>query len=375
MGRRKKGTPPEYLHHKGSGQAYVTIGGRPVYLGKHRTPESYREYRRVVREWEKEHAAAPSVPHPHPIRSPSVAELCEAWLDGEARRRYALPDGTLTSEHEGYVSDLATVVGRHGSLPAEDFGRDEARDLRDHWASLGVTRGTVNKRLGRIKRLFRWACGEGLVGGDTLASVLAVRGLREGEAPDREPVLGVPPEHFEAVLPELVPALANAARFQRLIGCRPGEATALRRRELAEGGAVRLGGRTLPVPEGLWAFSPERHKTRKKRRHLVYLVGPRAQELLRPLLPDDPDAPVFPSKGGRCYGESRYCTAVRQACDRLAIPRWAPGRLRHSAASAYDAEFGIVTASKVLGHTRLETTAIYLDASLRDAAEAVRKLG
>jgi integrase len=375
MGRRKKGTVPRYLHHKGSGQAYVTIGGRLVYLGKHGTPDSHREYRRVVREWERGQAARPAGPRPTPRPGLTVAGLCDAWLSGEARRRYALPDGTPTSEHEGYTSDLAAVVRRHGGLPAADFGRDELRDLRDFWAGLKVTRGTVNKRLGRVKRLWRWACGEGLVGADALAGVLAVRGLREGEAPDREPVVGVPPEHFEAVLPLLAAGLANAARFQRLVGCRPGEATALRRRELAEGGAVRLGGRTLPVPEGLWAFSPERHKTRKKRRHLVYLVGPRARDLLRPLLPADPDAPVFPSRGGGCYAESRYCCAVRQACDRLGIPRWAPGRLRHSAASAYDAEFGLLTTSAVLGHASPSMTAIYIDRRLDEAAEAVRRLG
>jgi hypothetical protein len=35
--RRKK--PPSYRHHKGTGQAVVTLNGQDCYLGVHGTPE------------------------------------------------------------------------------------------------------------------------------------------------------------------------------------------------------------------------------------------------------------------------------------------------------------------------------------------------
>lgn len=37
---RKIGVPT-YLHHKASGQAFVRLGRKNIYLGKHGTPESW----------------------------------------------------------------------------------------------------------------------------------------------------------------------------------------------------------------------------------------------------------------------------------------------------------------------------------------------
>ena len=42
---------PSYRHHKPTGLAVVSIGGRDVYLGKHDSPESRAEYDRIVAEW------------------------------------------------------------------------------------------------------------------------------------------------------------------------------------------------------------------------------------------------------------------------------------------------------------------------------------
>jgi hypothetical protein len=42
---------PKYRHHKASGQAVVTLGGREVYLGRHGTAASRQAYRRAVAEF------------------------------------------------------------------------------------------------------------------------------------------------------------------------------------------------------------------------------------------------------------------------------------------------------------------------------------
>jgi len=53
---RQKNAVPAYQHHKPSGQAYVrvTVNGtrRVIYLGRHDTPESRAEYRRITAELE-----------------------------------------------------------------------------------------------------------------------------------------------------------------------------------------------------------------------------------------------------------------------------------------------------------------------------------
>lgn len=42
---------PGYCLHKATGQAYVNLGGKVVYLGKYRTDESREAYSRVKAEW------------------------------------------------------------------------------------------------------------------------------------------------------------------------------------------------------------------------------------------------------------------------------------------------------------------------------------
>ena len=39
---------PKYSRHKNTGQAFVRVDGKYVYLGKHGSPESHEAYRRVV---------------------------------------------------------------------------------------------------------------------------------------------------------------------------------------------------------------------------------------------------------------------------------------------------------------------------------------
>ena len=46
--------PPKYGLHKASGQAVVYLDRKPVYLGKHESPESHEAYARIVAEWTAE---------------------------------------------------------------------------------------------------------------------------------------------------------------------------------------------------------------------------------------------------------------------------------------------------------------------------------
>jgi hypothetical protein len=54
MKRAKKGEPPPYqLKKVGKHRyAYVRLNGTQVMLGQHGSPESRREYARMLREWE-----------------------------------------------------------------------------------------------------------------------------------------------------------------------------------------------------------------------------------------------------------------------------------------------------------------------------------
>ena len=47
----KQPRQPKYCLHKPTGQAYVRLGGKVIYLGKHDTPESLAAYDRWVAAW------------------------------------------------------------------------------------------------------------------------------------------------------------------------------------------------------------------------------------------------------------------------------------------------------------------------------------
>lgn len=49
--------PPKYCLHKSSGQAVVYRNRKPIYLGKHESPESHEAYARIVAEWTAELAS------------------------------------------------------------------------------------------------------------------------------------------------------------------------------------------------------------------------------------------------------------------------------------------------------------------------------
>jgi hypothetical protein len=42
---------PKYRLHKASGQAFVELKGKRIYCGKHGTPESWKKYYHLIKEW------------------------------------------------------------------------------------------------------------------------------------------------------------------------------------------------------------------------------------------------------------------------------------------------------------------------------------
>src|SRR5262245_9143196 len=100
MSRSKKPHVPAYRLHKQSGLGIVTLtdgqgGRRDVLLGKHGSPESLAEYRRVMLEWDANgrrpplsRAAASTV---------SLNEVILAYWQ-HVETYYRLTDGTPSSE-------------------------------------------------------------------------------------------------------------------------------------------------------------------------------------------------------------------------------------------------------------------------------------
>jgi hypothetical protein len=147
---------PSYRLHKPSGQAVVTIAGRDLYLGRHGSPESRAEYDRVVGEWL---AAGRTFPGSPPAPTPAgitVNELLLAYWH-HAQGHYRAPDGTPTEELANIKAALRPLRALYGRTPARDFGPLALRAVRDRMVGDGLMRTTINNRVARIRRAFRWA--------------------------------------------------------------------------------------------------------------------------------------------------------------------------------------------------------------------------
>ncbi len=248
----------------------------------------------------------------------------------------------------------------------------------------------------RIRKMFRWASGEGLLPAAVHHSLADVQPLRAGRttARETEPVRPVSDELVEATLPHLPPVIADMARLQMLIGCRPGELCAIK---------PCMVERT----ESVWEIQLDGHKTAYRGKQRAIYVGPKGQAILLPYLDRDPDTFCFrprdsekrrrteqrktpatygnavgrsntPRKTSRTIGESyttrSYGHAVMRACKKGGLDHWHPNQIRHSVATKVRKAYGIETASVILGHSKVGVTQIYAESDRARAVAATKEM-
>jgi len=279
----------------------------------------------------------------------------------------------------------------------------------------GLAPGVINRRVFRVKRVFKWAVAEELVPPSVHHGLMAVTGLRRGRTSAREPerVEAVGENVVQATLSHLPEVVADMVRLQRLCGCRPAEVCLIRPCDVDTSGEV-------------WVYRPESHKTEHHGRERIICVGPKGQDVLRPYLLRPAESYCFsPSeserkrlavlheqrktplscgnrpgtnrkrrpkrKAGERYDTNSYRSAIHRAVD-LAnrmrtkqaaedgtepdlLPRWSPNRLRHSAATDIRKRFGLEAAQVTLGHAQADVTQVYAERDLSLAVEVMRKIG
>lgn len=383
MGRRKKGEPPAYRRHKSSNLAYVTIGGKPIYLGAYGSPESRRRYRAIIREWE-DSAGRAELP-PLPLRRGCTVETLTASFLDFAKAEYRM-DGESTSSYRKFRHIVRDLNAALGDYLADDVRSPDILALRSRWIAAGLSRGSVNDYISKTRQIFAWGMEQGLVDATTLVAV-TVKGLAVGrtEAQETEGVSAAVEEHVLAVAAKLGGVLEAMIRLQNVVGMRPGEVCRMRGGEIDRDGKVyvRKGKRMRIIqlrdkngkPATCWVFQPGRFKTRHHGKTLAYVLGPKARLLLAPWLKDDPGEYLFPSRQAPHYSTSSYNTRVRETCDALGVPRWSANMLRHSVSTYYDQQAGLLLASKIMGHARPETTLGYIEENLQEVYEMVEKHG
>ena len=326
---------------------------------------------------------------------------------------YYVKNGSPTTEIDIIKSALRPLRSLYGTTPSDEFGPLRVKAVREEMIRSDLCRNEINKRVGRIKRCFKWGVENEIVAPSIHHALQAVAGLRRGRCGVREsePVRPVEEWRVNATLPHLSRQVRDMVRLQLLCGCRPAEICILRPSDVDTSGDV-------------WIYRPETHKTEHHGRERVICFGPRAQEILNPWLenraaeaycfsPAEAEAerdaakranrksPMTPSQRARqtkadrkrpwreSYDTNTYRRAIHRASEiafgmppelrqidrdlpddekerRTAEAKawrtehlWSPNQLRHASATAIRKTYGIESAQLALGHADANVTQIY----------------
>jgi integrase len=416
---------PSYRCKNSNGRKYGCVslpdgqgGRRDILLGQYGTKESKAEYARVIAEWL---AANRRFPQPAATSDITINELIVAYLP-HAEQHYRHADGTPTPEFDAVKFSLRTLREMYGHTPASKFGPLALKALREQfirtpvtrtikvddpqtgkatWQKkvlrVGLARGVVNQRVGRIRRLFAWAVENELIPSSVLEGLRAVRGLQRGrsEARETEPIRPVSQALVEDTLPHLSPTVADMIRLQLATGARSGEICIMRGCDIDMTGLV-------------WLYRPTQHKVAHHGYGRVIPLGPDAQVIVKRNLKPNIESylfsprdamiaiwekrrqkrktPVQPSQicrkkkrprrlPGERYTPSAIGHAIRAVCKKHGLEHWHPHQLRHSKATEIRREFGLDAARAVLGQHAPQVTELYAELDLGKALEVAKKLG
>lgn len=384
---------PAYRKHKPSGRAVVTLNGRECYLGPHGTEVSRNEYDRLIGEWLANGRRTPEPSLNRPTLT--VSELILRYW--EHVKQHYVKRGKPTSEQSNIRSALRPVRRVYGHTPVAAFGPLALKAVRDQHIAAGLSRGTVNRYVRHVVRMFKWGVANELAEPTLLTSLRAVEGLRKGRtpAPEPEPVSTVADSVVDAIEPFVSRQVWTMIQLQRLTGMRPGEVISMRALDIQAEGDV-------------WTYTPSDHKTEHHGRSRSIPLGPQAQRLLKQWWRPELEAYLFspreaeeernarrrerrqtpmppsqqvrsrkPSKSRQSdrYSADSYRRTIHRGCDAAEVPRWFPNQLRHNAATHIRRKYGIEAARIILGHSLAVTSEIYAEMDQQQAVQIMRDIG
>ena len=356
---------------KSSGGARIKIAQKAYYLGRHGSPESYREYERLRLEHAKGLPPAPKLADKP--NSLTVEKLLAEFLRNE-------PRGATHPQIQRIARACVPMLRLFGTTPADEFRANRLRAVQEsmidqRWMTDDEkkkcgpwSREYINKSIERIIRVFNWGESRELLPMNTAAHLRTVESLklfdkRVKSCPDVKPVDWE--KQVKPCLEWMNPVVRAMVQVQYLAGMRPSEVCNMRRCEVDTTGEV-------------WLYTPTTHKGTWREHELIKAIGPRAQVIMAPwLMAAEPDGFVFPPAKRRNaatrYEENGYGQAIRRAIKLAGVEPWHAYGLRHACGHNAQLVGGLPAIAAMLGQHSLETSKIYSDKQRLDLAKEVAK--
>lgn len=403
---RRPNPVPNYKKHPTRNEARCSVNGKWVSLGPWNSPESIKAHERICAELRA--AAADGRPLAgDPRGGVTVADLIEGFAR-HAVTHYRRHDGSQTSEVRAFQDALAVVGELYGDTPAAEFGPRALKAVRQRFLDRGWCRTLVNQRIGRVRRVFKWAVGEELIPESVHAALRCVEGLKKGRtsATESKPVVPVDVEHVKVTLPFLSRHVRAMVELQLYTGMRPGEVCAMTLGQIDRTGDV-------------WVYRPAQHKTRHRGMDRVIPLGPKARVVLEAFIEGSGRAAglfrvigqddrlfspwhareeayaamrakrktkVQPSQRSRrkanpvrlprrYYTTDSYAHAVGGGAEKAGVGHWHPNQIRHTVGTEVRRVYGLEAAGALLGHTKMSATEVYAERDRSLASKVVSEMG
>lgn len=380
-----------------SGSAYVLHASIPnashrLRLGKYGEPETEKRYRDFLEALQAT-TPVPAVTTYVAGGRETVLELAQLW-DQWAETHYSR-GGKIALERNNMRHAIREMVEVCGDTVAATFGPRRLLQVRDAMARSGrLSRSTVNSRLSKIKRFWKWACSRELVPKELWTSLGSVSGLAVGEmgVAETSAVTPVSMADLKAAIKHAPPVVADMLRVQFQCVMRPGEVC-----EMHEAG--------ISKQDGPWLYVPASHKTTWRGKRLVKAIPAKARAIIKRRL-GKPTGFLFSTAEARVWGREQaaktrgprktkvypcelerreaaqggdvdatykvnsYRTAVARACVKAGIEPFSPNQVRHAAVTWVSDTLPAHDAAQLLaGHAHAATTDIYRDATAKRLSE------
>lgn len=426
---------PKYRLHKASGQAVVELNRRTVYLGQYGSPESKAEYDRAVAEWQlngrhaSDNSSSPTIAR--------VIEQYLEFATGYYVKN-GKPTTTIQHVQDA-LKPLArlyapTSADKFGPLALKAV-RERMME-RGRWCRGSINKAiAIIVRMFKWAAENEIVPASVF---QALKTVAGLRKGRSA-ARDTAPVRPVPTAFVDAVLANVSRTVRSMIEVQLLTGMRPGEIVLMRGCDLDTSGRVwtytpqshktEHHGKDRPISIGPKAQAIVREFLKPD--IAAYLFDPVEAE--RDRRAEQRRIRVTPMNEGNRPGSNRkqkpawrpgdhytvasYRRAIDRGCDDAFPPpehlarrqvqgtlhrrweskkewkarlgekqwrelrewqtshRWAPNRLRHTAATFIRKEFGLDAARAILGHSSPAVTEVYAELDREKATEVMARIG